>query len=80
MPTETITYKDASVVVNAGLFGGVKIDVHCRNLSLNKMSTDEFAQLIYPAIDAAAKADAAIENPPKDPDTTPGPIAPTSSS
>ena len=53
---DKISYRDATVTVNAGLFGGVKIDVECRSIAWNSLSPDEFAAMIYPAIDAAATA------------------------
>jgi hypothetical protein len=70
-----MTYKDATVTVDAGVFGGVKISVACRGYSASNLTTDQFAELIYPAIDAAAALlnptwnPLNIEPPPPGPDT-----------
>jgi hypothetical protein len=56
MPKETISFKDATVTVHAGLTGSIKIDVDCRSLVREGLTPTEFAELIYPAIDAAASA------------------------
>jgi hypothetical protein len=55
MPTKVITYKDATVTVHAAVFGETTVDVSCRNYAETKMSLDDFAELIYPAIDAKAR-------------------------
>ena len=55
MPEEKISFKDAVVDVHAGVFGPTTIDVVCRNLTLKDLSPSQFAELVYPAIDAAAK-------------------------
>ena len=56
MPQKTLEYKDAQVEIHAGLFGGgVSIGIACRKLN-RTFTVDEFMALVYPAIDAAAKA------------------------
>jgi hypothetical protein len=62
MPTKVIQYKDATVTVHAPVFGEVTIDVDCRNYHASGLTTDQFAQLIYPVIDA-------LENPRSDTDS-----------
>jgi hypothetical protein len=52
---EEIVYSDATVTVNAGLFGPTTIDVTCRKFYAHGMSPEEFAALVYPSIDARAK-------------------------
>jgi hypothetical protein len=63
MPTQVIQYQDATVTVHASVFGGsVTVDVVCRNFSKLGMTEQQFAELIYPAIDAAAKGVAMKSN------------------
>ena len=67
MPSQEISYQDATVVVHAGVFGGgVSIDVTCRNFVQTGMTPSQFAALIYPAINAAA---APLDTPPTPPET-----------
>lgn len=54
MPTETITSKDATVVVHAAYTGGIKIDVTCRQAKWTGLTPQQFGDLVYPAIDMAA--------------------------
>jgi hypothetical protein len=54
MPDEKITFNDALVVVHASLFGNVQIEVACRNYRAT-LTPQQFAELVYPAIDAKAK-------------------------
>lgn len=54
--TKTLSYKDATVTVHAGFLGEVMIDVECRNLNLEGVTSSELAALVYPAIDAKAVA------------------------
>lgn len=56
MPTKVITHLDAIVVIHAPVFGGdPTVDVMCRTYEAKGLTLDEFAALIYPSIDAAAK-------------------------
>jgi hypothetical protein len=55
MPTKVIVYEDATVTVHAAVFGDTTVDVLCRGFSQRGMTVDEFAAMIYPAIDAKAK-------------------------
>jgi glycine/serine hydroxymethyltransferase len=51
--SKEVTVKDATV--KASLSG---VDITCRNLTRKGMSFEEFVDLIYPAIDAAANEEA----------------------
>jgi len=53
-----MTYQDASVDINAGIGGLHTVTVTCRNFTrtFTKDSLTDLMQLLYPALDAAAKA------------------------
>ena len=52
---KVLSFKDATVTVTAGMFGPIQITVECRSYRAT-LTPDEFAQLVYPSIDAAATA------------------------
>lgn len=54
MPSETITFKDAVVKVNAPFIGATTVTVTCRNYKAT-LTTEAFAELVYPSIDASAR-------------------------
>ena len=60
MPDKTLQFKDATVQIHAGLFGGgVSVKITCRDYAVT-LDPEEFLALIYPAIDAAANQKAAL--------------------
>jgi hypothetical protein len=54
MASQQIVYEDAVVTVNYSIFGKTTVDVVCRLYSAKGMSLDDFAALVYPALDAKA--------------------------
>lgn len=57
MPTETVKFNDAIITIHASWSGDVKIDVTCDGVNLGLgLTTQQFAQMVYPAIKAAASA------------------------
>lgn len=52
---DVIKVQDAVITIHASMFDPTQITVECRGQKWEKMSVDEFAALVYPAIDAAVK-------------------------
>jgi len=60
VPDKTLQFKDATVQIHAGVFGGgVSVKITCREYAVT-LDPEEFLALIYPAIDAAANQKAAL--------------------